>query len=368
MDKKSILYITNYPSPYSIDFYNDLGEKYDLTVIFEELGVSCRDKSWEQFEASNFGYKILKNSGADGKSEIRSGIKKVLREKKYDLYIIGVYASVSGITANLWLRRHGLDYAIHADGGLIASDNFLKYHIKKYLLKGASLYFSSGKMTNDYFVHYGAIPARIRQYPLSSVRESEIITECDVKCYREKLGLDKDSNIIVSVGQIIPRKGFDTLLEAVSKLKNKCKLYIIGGTATPELSRLLEELKLDNVEFIPFIPFKEVLNYIAAADVFAFLTREDIWGLVINEAFAMGTPIVSTNKCVAAVEMIEDGINGYVVNAEDPDAAAEKIDVLLEDKVTLASMRNANRIKAKEYTLESMCKAYCNILDEYFSK
>ena len=50
--------------------------------------------------------------------------------------------------------------------------------------------------------------------------------------------------------------------------------------------------------------------YYQAADMLVFPTREDIWGLVINEAMANGLPTVSTDKCVAALEMIKQGENG----------------------------------------------------------
>ena len=48
-----------------------------------------------------------------------------------------------------------------------------------------------------------------------------------------------------------------------------------------------------------------------------FLTREDIWGLVINEALAAGLPVVSTNRCMAALEMVKNSKNGYIVDVEN---------------------------------------------------
>ncbi|CBK75310.1 Glycosyltransferase [Butyrivibrio fibrisolvens 16/4] len=103
----------------------------------------------------------------------------------------------------------------------------------------------------------------------------------------------------------------------------------------------------------------------AAADVFVLMTREDIWGLVINEALSVGTPIVSTNKCVAAVETIEDGTNGYIVNNEDALGAATKLEYLLLNEELREFMAKNNIEKARKYTIESMTQQYTNIINNF---
>ena len=54
-------------------------------------------------------------------------------------------------------------------------------------------------------------------------------------------------------------------------------------------------------------------------------TREDIWGLVINEALAAGLPVITTNRCGAGLELIKNNENGFLVNVEDIDELYEKI-------------------------------------------
>ena len=53
-----------------------------------------------------------------------------------------------------------------------------------------------------------------------------------------------------------------------------------------------------------------------ASDLFVLPTREDIWGLVINEAMSFGLPIITTRKCIAGTELITDGENGYLLEAD----------------------------------------------------
>lgn len=49
-----ILWLTNIPSPYRVKFFNELGKKCDLTVIFEKRSSSERDESWKNFQLDNF--------------------------------------------------------------------------------------------------------------------------------------------------------------------------------------------------------------------------------------------------------------------------------------------------------------------------
>lgn len=52
--KKKVLFTTNLPAPYSVEFFNNLAQFYDLTVIFERTNAADRDKSWERYGAVQF--------------------------------------------------------------------------------------------------------------------------------------------------------------------------------------------------------------------------------------------------------------------------------------------------------------------------
>lgn len=56
-----------------------------------------------------------------------------------------------------------------------------------------------------------------------------------------------------------------------------------------------------------------------AADIFVHPTREDIWGLVVNEAMAKGLPVITTDRCVAGLELIKNESVGRIVPVENID-------------------------------------------------
>ena len=82
---------------------------------------------------------------------------------------------------------------------------------------------------------------------------------------------------------------------------------------------------------------------------------------MINEALAYGLPTVTTDRCVAGLELIEDGVNGYVVPVEDAAALAEKIGAVLCGD--LQQMGEASLGKIRPYTLENMAKTHAEIFE-----
>jgi glycosyltransferase involved in cell wall biosynthesis len=138
-------------------------------------------------------------------------------------------------------------------------------------------------------------------------------------------------------------------------------VYIVGGEATEEYLKLREALGLQNVHFLGFQKKDRLALIYKAADLFVLPTREDIWGLVINEALAYGLPTITTDRCVAGLELIEDGINGYVVPVEDASALAEKIKAVLASD--LEAMGKAALEKVRPYTLENMAKTHAKIFE-----
>ena len=83
--------------------------------------------------------------------------------------------------------------------------------------------------------------------------------------------------------------------------------------------------------------------------------------MVINEALAYGLPTITTDRCVAGLELIEDGVNGYVVPVEDEKALTEKIQAVLASD--LEQMGKAALKKVRPYTLENMAKTHAEIFE-----
>lgn len=360
-----ILYLTNIPSPYRVDFFNELGKKCNLTVLYERSNAKDRNETWLNKRAITFKEIFLKGIKFGNDTALCLGVLKFLKPRLYDFIIVGGYSTPTGILAIMYLRLKGIPFILSSDGGFIKNDNKILYYAKKLLISKASAWLSTGKMTDIYLNFYGANQNKIFRYYLSSIKNEDIlqfpITREEKLKIRYNLNM-AENKIIISVGQFIYRKGFDVLIEACKKIDKDIGIYIIGGEPSNQYIALKNRLNLYNVHFIGFKSKKELSEYYKAADLFVLPTREDIWGLVINEAMSYGLPIITTDKCIAGLELIEDGINGYIVTVNNSDILAEKISYILSNPVLLNKMSTKNIQKIKSYTVEKMALQHFEIL------
>lgn len=363
-----ILYITNYPAPYAVDFFNELGKDCALTVMFLEdvAFVGGREKSWFSGETKNFNAVFIGN-----KNRRQISFKAAKMVSGYDLVFVGEYSSASEMYLIRYMRRKKIRYAFSIDGGIKKSGKGFKEKLKRYLLKGAPLYMSSGKITDEYLTFYGAKAENIRRYPFTSLCDGDIIhrplTREEKFSLRKELNIN-ESKIAVCVGQFIPRKGFDVLIRAAAKADKNTGFYIIGGESPEEYKRLALSLGAENVKFISFKSKEELKKYYLSADLFVLPTREDVWGLVINEAMACALPVVTTQNCVAGVELVENGINGYIVPVDDDAAVLKSVEAILSSEELCQKMAEESLKRIKNYTVKNMAAEHLKAAAELCKK
>ena len=362
---KKVLFLTNFPSPYRVHFFDELGNYLDVTVLYSDRveDITHRDKSWFEFGTGGFHPVQLTRTLGIKDENLCLDVLPWLK-KKWDAIVIGGYSSPTAVLAMAWLRLHKIPFYMEVDGGLIRQERKIKYLIKRTLVRLAPMWLSTGRFTTKYLVHYGAEEDKVLSYPFSSLYEAGILPE--VVSHEKKLSLRQELEIpeekmILAIGQFIHRKGFDVLLRSAVSLPKDVGIYIVGGEATEEYRNMKEQLGLDNVHFLGFQKKDVLAKYYTAADLFVLPTREDIWGLVINEAMAYGLPVITTDRCVAGLELVEEGVNGSIVPVEDENALAESIQKVLASD--LEAMGRASLEKIRPYTLENMAKVHVEIFE-----
>ena len=346
-----VLFHCNAISPYRNEFFNVLSKLCDLTVAYETDNSEHkhRDKRW--FEGLKREYKTVKLEKKRFMGFLKGGnIVPLLKNEKFDVVILGNYLSVAGYKASKYCKKKKIKVGVSADGAIAKKEKRLAFYIKRTILKRCDFFLSPSDKTDEYFKKY-KVKGKIYRYPFTSLSNLDILD-----FYKRE---QKTIATVLTVGQFIHRKGFDILIRNASRIN--AKIIVCGGEPTKEY---LEMVNSDNIEFVGFKTKAEIGDLYKSSDVFVLPTREDIWGLVINEAMNYSLPIVTTYSCVAGVELISEGENGFLIDVTDEDALVSRINYLVDNYDLRIKMGMISNQKIKNYTIENMAKKTFEIIKE----
>jgi glycosyltransferase involved in cell wall biosynthesis len=166
--------------------------------------------------------------------------------------------------------------------------------------------------------------------------------------------------LIAAVGRLVPYKGFDILLRALTQVD--AHLIIIGtGPKRKPLERLAAELGIsDRVTFVGHLSNDDLKIYLSAARLFAFpsITDAETFGISQLEAMAVGLPIVNTSLATAVPRIARDGIEALTVPPGNPQALAAALTRLLDDEATAKRMGAAGSARVQDQFLETRFVAH----------
>lgn len=359
--KKNLLILSIYPAPYRVEVINSFYEYFDVKVFFEKSTGDSREAAW--FKKGN--YYTLDN--IHGVNVFKECIKNL---KETDLVLIYDYSTKCALKLILRCIQRNIPYVINADGVmLIKHGNFMANMIKHVVVSKAAGCFASGNLAKKYFMRYGAKEKNIYLHTFSTLHANDIEKfPVDLKTknkIRAELGLSQSKFIAIAVGRFIPLKRYAELIAEWSKMPEKYLLLLIGGGEEEnKYRRIIEELHIQNVHIEGFYQKEELKRFYMASDVFVHPTSYDVWGLVINEAMSVGLPIVVSDCCVAGLELIKDGENGFIVPMGSDELLCDKVKNLSHNQKLYKMMSQASLDTITDYTIENMASVHIEAVKE----
>lgn len=178
----------------------------------------------------------------------------------------------------------------------------------------------------------------------------------------KELGINKKYNKVVSfAGKFTKFKGIDLLLKAAKIYQRDDAITLICGNGElfKEMNLLAKELDLKNVVFLGNQPHDVLRKIYNIADVSLIPSRNEAFGLVVIEAMACGAPVIGTNQG-GIPEIITPEV-GMVFEPENYQELAEKIKLIINDKVVFDRKRNANyaySTYSEDKLIEQLIKVY----------
>lgn len=176
-----------------------------------------------------------------------------------------------------------------------------------------------------------------------------------------------ESKTIISAGRLTYQKGFDMLLDIARKVfeKHSDWQWIICGDGEDRKvlkSRIAECHLEENVILKGNV--KNINEYYKQSAMFVLTSRFEGFGLVLTEAKRMGLPCVSFRCPAGPAEIIEDGVNGYLVDCFDIETMADRISELIEDNEKRISFSDNALIETDKFNIINVAKQWEKLIEE----
>jgi len=361
-----VLILTATMAPYRVNVFNEIGKSCDLTVCFEQQHDASREKDW--FASAGHCFRSIALKGWEKPvRRLKPDIARQVFREHFDLAIAYEYATPTSMLFLLLCRLKGLPYLINCDGAFIERHT-VKDLIKRFFIRGAAACLANGAHARAYFLHHGAKAERIHSHHFTSLYESDILPAvpepAEKARLRSELGWAGYAKIVITVGRFIPSKRIDVLISAWAAMPSDWLCVIVGsGELEPEYRRQMAQLFLANIRLPGHQDSAALKRMYMASDLFVLPTESDVWGLVVNEALASGLPVVTTDKCIAGLELLAAARNGAIVPTGQPGPLAETMKALLldEDRLREASAQALESIR--DYTYESVAQSHLETME-----
>jgi glycosyltransferase involved in cell wall biosynthesis len=345
------------PTPFRTEMLDRVAERpeLDLTVLYAGSTVQRRTWMIEPRHRAVFLegrrvpglYRVLRHE-----YPISLGVFRALAASRPEVVVVSGWSTFASQAAAGWCRRRGVPYVL-----LVESNErdprpgwrrAAKWAVVPPVLRGAAEVLVVGRLARESMLMRGVPPQRISLFA-DTIDVRHFGAEADrLRAHRPALraeaGLAADDVAVLSVARLAREKGLDTLVRAVALARDPRLVLVLAGSGAERdrLAALAVEFGVQLV-FLPDIPWERISERFAIADVFALLSRHEPWGVVVNEAAASGLPLVVSDRVGAAFDLLEDGLNGAVVPADDPVAAGEAIRALAADPERRRAAGRASR-------------------------
>jgi glycosyltransferase involved in cell wall biosynthesis len=367
------------PAPYREKLFGELTRTsgIDLMVYYCGSGQNYRD--W-RFVPEKYEHEILPGYLLKKNFFFNPIILQRLRRDQPDFLLVWGWSDPTAILAFLAARFMRISLLMFTDSAFPIFQLGRNPHsrmigiIKRRLASLPQFFLAQGKLSRDYLIAMGTPSERIRQIPLNCLEVEHWRTQAararnENQKLKAKIGL-QGKRIILYAGRLIPGKGLETLLEAYSDLARhheEVALLMIGdGPLQEVLKSQCHSLGLSQVSFFGSQPYEELAKYYGISDCLVLPTFSDQWPLVILEALACGVPVVTTDRCGSAPDLISGRGTGLVVKHGDSKSLTRALlDILLLPSNVLIELREMAFTTVAKYDVKQVAEKLINFLQTY---
>lgn len=340
--KLRVAIVTEIIAPYRLPVFNSLARNVSVNphIIF----LSKTDPSLRQWriysDEIQFSFDVLPNwRRRVGKYNflLNWGLDHLLETILPDTVICGGYNYFASWQAARWCKNRRIPFVLWSES--TAWDERREHEpvefLKRRFLRKCRAFVVPGHSAFQYLASFG-VPERMIVTAPNAVdnglfAQRALLARSNAAQYRARYELPQ--RFFLYCGRLTKSKGVVDALNAYASLapdlRSEISLVFAGsGDARDDLQRRARSIFPGRVQFAGFVHREDLPAFYALADMLIFPTHSDPWGLVVNEAMACGVPIIATSVAGCAADLVENGQNGFVVEAGAVDQISAAMDLL----------------------------------------
>lgn len=338
-------------------------------IVLIELASQAEEREWKRSEIPG----VERITLVDGKyEEIPSRrlvrlVNETLNRTRPTCVAVTGYGDPAMRAAAQWARKCGRKAVLFSESQKCDwPRNPIKEYIKGVWVRNHyDAAFVGGSSAAAYLESLGFDPDRIwRGYNVVDNEYFAIRTEA-VRPHSERLRreLKLPERFFLYVGRFSIEKNLIKLFRAFRQYRAIAgeaawDLVMVGnGPQDAELKAVAEDLRLKGVHWTGFKQINELPQYYALASAFVLSSLKEPWGLVVNEAMASGLPVLVSQRCGCAHDLVQPGINGWVVDPFDEMNMAEGLTRMSLEATDRKAMGDASRSIVAKYTPQTWAAA-----------
>jgi len=156
--------------------------------------------------------------------------------------------------------------------------------------------------------------------------------------WKKNIGINDEAIVFLYAGKLDENKNVGMVAEAFIQLQDKNQHLIIAGNGITEAALKKQYEHHMHIHFFPFQNQSQMPILYGMADVYVLASHSETWGLALNEAMACGKALLVSAACGGAIDLVQDGINGWIFKSNDRNDLLEKMEWMSADKKSLAAM------------------------------
>lgn len=366
MKKLRINYLTGYMSPHLLPLLNAVHEHPGIDLHVWYCTSDLNSRKWSHDLKPNHEYTLSKRlpfQWIHPEFHLDPGIIGFIRKSESDLTLISESDIPTLRLAISYLNWKQKPWALRGERPIFGDKSLLRIVIGLLMrnrpLRTAKAIIANGALNASIYRELSPWGKPVYSVPYYlDVGRYSFSREDGLRMFRELSGREIGDGefLFMYAGSLIARKGVLLLIDAFNRVVEElpnASLCVVGeGPLLSEMQQKLTNRAKKRCCLLGNVDFNKIPALYAAAGALVFPTQHDGWGMVVCEAMASGMPVVTTNTCGAALDLITQGKTGYILAPTDTNGFVTHMKMLALEPDLARRMGEASRLVMEKNTPE----------------